>query len=103
MAKHAHHQAPVAESDPSPPQGRPKAGAPFGGKTPPASSGEPIARTIGRLALLFVAPAVGTANITLVVALSPSIEESLGLGHAGFGILISASSAATLVIALAAG
>src|SRR5437870_12806594 len=78
MAKHAHHQAPVAESD-------------------------PVARTIGRLALLFVAHAVGTANITLVIALSPSIEESLGLGHAGFGLMISAYYGAMLVLALPAG
>jgi hypothetical protein len=53
---------------------------------------DPIAGSIGRLALLFVAHAVGTANITLVVALSPSLEESLSLGHAGFGLMILAYS-----------
>jgi hypothetical protein len=41
-----------------------------------------VAGSIGRIAPLFVAHVVGSANITLVVALSPSIEESLGLGHA---------------------
>ena len=62
-----------------------------------------MASTIGRIALLFVAHAVGTANITLVIALSPSIEESLGLGHAGFGLMISAYYGAMLVLALPAG
>ena len=64
---------------------------------------DPVAKSIGRVALLFVAHAVGTANITLVVALSPSIEESLGLGHAGFGLMISAYYGAMLVLALPAG
>lgn len=58
---------------------------------------------IGRIAPLFIAHAIGTANITLVVALSPSIEESLGLGHAGFGLMVSAYYGATLALALPAG
>ena len=58
---------------------------------------------IRRIVPLFVAHAIGTANITLVVALSPSIEESLGIGHAGFGIMVSAYYGATLVLALPAG
>lgn len=58
---------------------------------------------MGRLALLFVAHVVGTANIMLVVALSPSIEAALGLGHAGFGFMISAYFGAMLVLALPAG
>ena len=58
---------------------------------------------VARIAPLFVAHAIGTANITLVVALSPSIEESLGLGHAGFGLMVSAYYGATLALALPAG
>ena len=50
----------------------------------------PVARQTRRVALLFVAHATGTANITLVIALSPSIEASLALGNAGFGFIISA-------------
>ena len=64
---------------------------------------DPVVRTIARIAPLFVAHAIGTANITLVVALSPSIEESLGLGHAGFGLMVSAYYGATLALALPAG
>jgi len=64
---------------------------------------DPVVRPIARIAPLFVAHAIGTANITLVVALSPSIEESLGLGHAGFGLMVSAYYGATLALALPAG
>ena len=64
---------------------------------------DPGAGTIGRIAPLFVAHVVGAANVTLVVALSPSIEESLGLGHAGFGLMISAYYGAMLMLALPAG
>jgi predicted MFS family arabinose efflux permease len=64
---------------------------------------DPVAGTIPRIAPLFAAHAVGSANITLVVALSPSIEESLGLGHAGFGLMISVYYGAMLVLALPAG
>lgn len=67
------------------------------------ASSDPVAGTIGRVAPLFAAHAVGTANITLVIALSPSIEESLGLGHAGFGLMISAYYGAMLALALPAG
>ncbi len=58
---------------------------------------------IWRLALLFVAHALGTATITLVVALAPSIEEALGVGHAGFGVIVSSYYGAVLVLALPAG
>ena len=72
-------------------------------RTGAVAESDRVASTIGRIALLFVAHAVGTANITLVIALSPSIEESLGLGHAGFGLMISAYYGAMLVLALPAG
>ena len=63
----------------------------------------PYTRQIRRAALLFVAHATGTANITLVIALSPSIEGSLALGNAGFGFIISAYYGAMLVLALPVG
>ena len=59
--------------------------------------------SIWRLAVLFVAHALGTATITLVVALAPSIEQALGVGHAGFGIIVSSYYGAVLVLALPAG
>jgi ACS family hexuronate transporter-like MFS transporter len=62
-----------------------------------------VARQIGRAALLFIAHAIGTANITLVIVLSPAIEASLALGNAGFGFIISAYYAAMLVLALPVG
>ena len=54
--------------------------------------------SIWRLAVLFVAHALGTATITLVVALAPSIEQALGVGHAGFGIIVSSYYGAVLVL-----
>ena len=62
-----------------------------------------VGRQIRRVALLFLAHAVGTANITLVIALSPSIEASLALGMAGFGFIISAYYGAMLLLALPVG
>ena len=59
--------------------------------------------SIWRLAVLFVAHALGTATITLVVALAPSIEQALGVGHAGFGVIVSSYYGAVLVLALPAG
>lgn len=58
---------------------------------------------LGRLTMLFLAHAIGTANITLVLAMAPAIEQALGLGHAGFGLMISAYYGAMLVFALPAG
>src|SRR5688572_20719279 len=60
-------------------------------------------RSIARIAPLFAAHVVGTANITLVVALSPLIEQSLDLGHAAFGLMVSAYYGGTLLLALPAG
>jgi len=62
-----------------------------------------VAAAFGRIAPLFAAHVVGTASITLVIALSPSIEDSLGLGHAGFGLMVSSYYGAMLVLALPAG
>ena len=59
--------------------------------------------TLWRLALFFIAHALGTATITLVVALAPSIEDALGVGHAGFGAIVSSYYGAVLVLALPAG
>lgn len=58
---------------------------------------------LGRLALLFLAHAVGTANITLVLAMAPALERSLSLSHAGFGLFVAAYYAALLICALPAG
>ncbi len=58
---------------------------------------------VGRLALLFLAHALGTATITLVVATAPAIEQALAIGHAGFGIIVSSYYGSTLVLALPAG
>jgi predicted MFS family arabinose efflux permease len=57
----------------------------------------------GRLALLFLAHALGTASITLVVATAPAIEAALDIGHAQFGVLVSCFYGATFVLALPAG
>ena len=62
-----------------------------------------VAGRLGRLTLLFLAHAVGTANITLVLAMAPAIEEALGLGHAGFGLMVSSYYCALLILALPAG
>lgn len=61
------------------------------------------AGSIGKIAPLFVAHVVGTASITLVVALSPAIEEALGIGHAGFGLMVSAYYSGMLLLCLPAG
>jgi predicted MFS family arabinose efflux permease len=61
------------------------------------------AATLGRLSLLFLAHAIGTASITVALATSPAIESSLGLGHSAFGLLVSAYWTAGLVLAIPAG
>jgi len=67
------------------------------------SAPDAIARSTLRIVPLFVAHVVGTANITLVVALSPAIEASLGLNHAGFGLMVSAFYGGMLLWVLPAG
>jgi MFS family permease len=57
----------------------------------------------GRLALLFLAHALGTASITIVVATAPAIEAALDVGHAQFGVLVSCFYGAMFVLALPAG
>lgn len=69
-----------------------------------------VAGTIGRIAPLFIAHAVGTANITLVAALLPSIEEFINpatakavlltsfgtmLGPTAFGIAVESTGYAS--------
>ncbi len=58
---------------------------------------------LSRLALLFLAHAVGTANITVVLATAPAIEQSLGLNHAAFGLMVSAYYGALLACSVPAG
>ncbi|MCC6471795.1 MAG: MFS transporter [Alphaproteobacteria bacterium] len=62
-----------------------------------------LAGRLGRLTLLFLAHAVGTANITVALATAPAIEQSLGLNHASFGLMISAYYGAILVFSIPAG
>src|SRR5690242_14804096 len=57
----------------------------------------------GRLALLFLAHAAGTTNITLVLAMAPAVEQALGISHATFGLIVSAYYGSLLVAALPAG
>lgn len=45
---------------------------------------------IGGLVVMFVAHAVGTANVTIVLASAPAVERSLGLSHAEFGMMLAA-------------
>ncbi|MSP89215.1 MAG: MFS transporter [Alphaproteobacteria bacterium] len=61
------------------------------------------ARRFGRLGLLFLAHAAGTASIALVLAKAPAVEESLGLSHAEFGMMVSAYFGANFACALPAG
>jgi len=61
------------------------------------------ATRFSRLVFLFLAHAVGTANITLLVAMAPALERSLGVGHAEFGLMVAAYYSALLVWALPAG
>lgn len=58
---------------------------------------------LSRLTLLFLAHAVGTANITVVLATAPGIEQSLGLNHATFGVMVSAYYGVLLVCSVPAG
>jgi MFS family permease len=58
---------------------------------------------LGRLALLFMAHAIGTATITLVVATAPGVQAELGLPHGDFGMLVAAYYAALAVFTLPAG
>lgn len=62
-----------------------------------------VAGRLGRLTLLFLAHAVGTANITVALATAPAIERSLSLNHASFGLMISAYYAAILACSVPAG
>ncbi len=62
-----------------------------------------LAGRLGRLLLLFLAHAVGTANITVVMAAAPAIERSLGLNHAAFGLVVAAYYAAILACSIPAG
>lgn len=52
---------------------------------------------------MFIAHAVGTANVTVVLATAPAIERNLGLGHATFGTMLAAYYAAILLCSLPAG
>jgi MFS family permease len=57
----------------------------------------------GQLAMMFMAHGIGTANITLVLAMAPAVQAGLGLDHAGFGLTIAAYYAAMVVWSLPAG
>ena len=58
---------------------------------------------LSRLLLLFLAHAVGTANITIVLAASPAIETAMDLGHATFGLVVSSYYGAVLALSIPAG
>lgn len=62
-----------------------------------------LAGRLARLSLLFTAHAMGTANITVVLAAAPAIEHSLGLNHAAFGLMVSVYYGALLVCSIPAG
>jgi ACS family hexuronate transporter-like MFS transporter len=57
----------------------------------------------GRLVVMFVAHAVGTANVTIVLASAPAVERSLGLSHAEFGTMLAAYYVSILLFSLPAG
>lgn len=61
------------------------------------------ARTLGPLALFFLAHFLGSAGITLVLATAPAIEHALGIGHAGFGLMLAAYYGTLFVCSLPAG
>lgn len=63
----------------------------------------PTTRRLGRLVLLFLAHAVGTANITLVLAMAPAVERALAIGHAEFGLMVASYYSALLLAGLPAG
>ncbi len=69
------------------------------------AAAEPMttAGRLSRLALLFLAHGVGTANFTVVLANAPAIEQSLGLNHAAFGLMVSAYYGGLLVCSVPAG
>jgi MFS family permease len=58
---------------------------------------------LGRLTLLFVAHAVGTANITLVLAFAPVLQHELGVAPSEFGWAVACYHAAQMISALPAG
>lgn len=60
-------------------------------------------RRFGRLALMFAAHAMGTANISLVLAFAPVLQRQLGLTPAAFGLAVSCYYAAQVMAALPAG
>jgi predicted MFS family arabinose efflux permease len=57
----------------------------------------------GRLSLMFAAHAMGTANISLVLAFAPLLQKQLGLTASAFGLAVSCYYAAQVVGALPAG
>jgi predicted MFS family arabinose efflux permease len=69
----------------------------------PQAEPMPIVARLGRLTLLFLAHAVGTANITLVLAMAPVVERELGLSHTAFGLVVATYYGALTLWALPAG
>lgn len=61
------------------------------------------ARTLGPLALFFLAHLLGSVGITLVLATAPAIEHALEIGHAGFGLMLAAYYGMLFVCSLPAG
>jgi MFS family permease len=58
---------------------------------------------LGRLSLMFAAHAMGTANISLVLAFAPALQKQLGLTPSAFGLAVSCYYAAQVIGALPAG
>ena len=70
------------------------------------SNGVPPLRSLawlGRLALLFLAHAMGTASITLVLTTGPAVQSDLGLSHAEFGLIVAAYFACVMAFTFPAG
>jgi MFS family permease len=58
---------------------------------------------VSRLAFLFMAHGICTANFAIILAEAPAIEQSLGLNHATFGVLVSGYYGGLLACSVPAG
>ncbi|MEO5693546.1 MAG: MFS transporter [Usitatibacter sp.] len=66
-------------------------------------AGDTRRKRLGRLSLMFAAHAMGTANISLVLAFAPALQRQLGLTASAFGLAVSCYYAAQVIGALPAG
>ena len=63
----------------------------------------PVPSRNARLAIMFVAHAMGTANISLVLAFAPALQNQLALTTSSFGLAVTCYYAAQAAGALPAG